>query len=85
MAVPRAVDPGAKGTGSKAVKRTVGNLAVSNVTAVVSPRGLPAEAEYGLSSIFYFVFAAVVFLIPVAIGAAEPQPGGHRKAACSAG
>jgi putative glutamate/gamma-aminobutyrate antiporter len=42
-----------------------------NVTAVVSLRGLPAEAEYGLSSAFYYLFAAIVFLIPTALVAAE--------------
>ena len=42
-----------------------------NVTAVVSLRGLPAEAEYGVSSAFYYLFAAIVFLIPTALVAAE--------------
>lgn len=42
-----------------------------NITAVVSLRGLPAEAVYGLSSAFYYLFAAVVFLIPTALVAAE--------------
>ena len=37
-------------------------------------RGLPAEAEYGLSSVFYYIFAAVFFLIPVALAAAETSP-----------
>ena len=46
-------------------------LAIMNVTAVVSLRGLPAEAVYGLSSAFYYLFAAVVFLIPTALVAAE--------------
>ncbi|MBR6775863.1 MAG: amino acid permease, partial [Bacteroidales bacterium] len=46
-------------------------IAIMNVTAVVSLRGLPAEAEYGLSSAFYYLFAAVVFLIPTALVAAE--------------
>ena len=60
---------------------TIGALAVMNIVAVVSLRGLPAEAEYGLSSIFYYVFAAVVFLIPVSLVAAElatgwPETGG---------
>ncbi len=56
-------------------------LAMINVAAVVSLRGLPAEAEYGLSSIFYYIFAAVCFLIPVSLVSAEmatgwPQKGG---------
>lgn len=55
----------------KAVKLGVFTLAIMNVTAVVSLRGLPAEAEYGLSSAFYYLFAAVVFLIPTALIAAE--------------
>jgi putative glutamate/gamma-aminobutyrate antiporter len=47
--------------------------------AVVSLRGLPAEAEYGLSSIFYYLFAAVVFLIPVSLVAAELATGWPEK------
>ena len=55
----------------KTVKLGVFTLAIMNVTAVVSLRGLPAEAEYGLSSAFYYLFAALVFLIPTALVAAE--------------
>lgn len=55
----------------KSVKLGVFTLAIMNVTAVVSLRGLPAEAEYGLSSAFYYLFAAIVFLIPTALVAAE--------------
>jgi hypothetical protein len=51
-------------------KLGVFTLAIMNVTAVVSLRGLPAEAEYGISSAFYYLFAAVVFLIPTAMVAA---------------
>jgi hypothetical protein len=56
--------------------------AIMNVVAVVSLRGLPAEAEYGLSSIFYYLFAAVVFLIPVS---RSSRPAGLKKGAYSAG
>ena len=55
----------------KATKLSVATLAIMNVTAVVSLRGLPAEAEYGMSSAFYYLFAAIVFLIPTALVAAE--------------
>ena len=41
-----------------AVKLGVFTLAIMNVTAVVSLRGLPAEAVYGMSSAFYYLFAA---------------------------
>lgn len=56
---------------SKSVKLGVLTLAIMNVTAVVSLRGLPAEAEYGISSAFYYLFAAIVFLIPTSFVAAE--------------
>ena len=52
-------------------KLSVTTLAIMNVTAVVSLRGLPSEAIYGLSSAFYYLFAAIVFLIPTAMVAAE--------------
>ena len=55
----------------KAFKLSVATLAIMNITAVVSLRGLPAEAIYGLSSAFYYLFAAIVFLIPTAMVAAE--------------
>lgn len=55
----------------KTVKLGVFTLAIMNVTAVVSLRGLAAEAVYGLSSAFYYLFAAIVFLIPTALVAAE--------------
>ena len=46
-------------------------LAIMNVTAVVSLRGLASEAIYGIQSAFYYLFAAIVFLIPTAMVAAE--------------
>lgn len=52
-------------------KLGVYTLAIMNVTAVVSLRGLPAEAVYGISSAFYYLFAALVFLIPTSFIAAE--------------
>ncbi len=56
-------------------------LAMMNVAAIVSLRGLPAESTYGLSSAFYYLFAALFFLVPVSLVAAElttgwPQRGG---------
>ena len=56
-------------------------LAMINVSAIVSLRGLPAESTYGLSSAFYYIFAAIFFLIPVSLVSAElttgwPQKGG---------
>lgn len=74
---------------SSSVKKTVGKaagigviaLAIMNIATIVSLRGLPAEAKYGYTSAFYYVFAAVFFLLPVAMVAAElatawPKKGG---------
>ncbi len=60
-----------KGNGGNAFKLSVTTLAIMNITAVVSLRGLPSEAIYGPSSAFYYLFAAIVFLIPTAMVAAE--------------
>lgn len=56
-------------------------LAIMNVASVVSLGGLPSEAKYGLTAVFYYVFAAVFFLVPLGLVAAElatgwPQRGG---------
>ena len=56
-------------------------FAIMNITTIVSLRGLPAQAEYGVASIFYYLFAAIVFLIPVSLVCAElastfPKKGG---------
>ena len=58
-------------TVKSAAKLGVGTLMIMNIVAVVSLRGLPAEAVYGMSSAFYYLFAAIVFLIPVSLVAAE--------------
>lgn len=83
--------PGAAPTGPAATSNApavksvlrmgVFTLAMINVSAIVSLRGMPAESTYGLSSVFYYIFAAVFFLVPVSLVAAElttgwPQKGG---------
>ncbi len=60
-----------KGAIKKTVKMGVFTLVIMNIVAVVSLRGLPAEATYGISSAFYYLLAAIVFLIPVSLVAAE--------------
>ncbi|MEG1915498.1 MAG: amino acid permease [Muribaculaceae bacterium] len=55
----------------RTAKLSIATIAIMNIVAVVSLRGLPAEAEYGMSSAFYYLFAALVFLIPTALVAAE--------------
>ncbi len=66
---------------STMLRMGVFTLAMINVSAIVSLRGLPAESTYGLSSAFYYIFAAIFFLVPVSLVAAElttgwPQKGG---------
>lgn len=56
---------------STGFKLSVITLAIMNITAVVSLRGLASEAVYGLSSAFYYLFAAICFLIPTSMVAAE--------------
>lgn len=60
-----------KTTVKQAAKMGVFTLVIMNIVAVVSLRGLPAEAEYGVSSAFYYILAALVFLVPVSLVAAE--------------
>jgi putative glutamate/gamma-aminobutyrate antiporter len=64
---------------SRAATIGLGTLAIMNVTAVVTLYGLPAEATYGVTSVFYYIFAAIFFLIPVSIVAAELATGWPEK------
>ena len=57
------------------------SLAMLNVAAVMSLRGLPMMAETGMKMIFYLVIASLFFLIPCALISAElatgwPEHGG---------
>ncbi|MCM1332369.1 MAG: amino acid permease [Bacteroides sp.] len=46
-------------------------MAILIVTSVLSLRGLPSEAKFGVQSIFYYLFAAIVFLLPFSLVCAE--------------
>ena len=50
-------------------------MALLTTAAVASIRVLPAMAPYGLASIFMYVLPAIVFLVPVALVAAELASG----------
>ena len=63
--------PQTKGAVKQTAKMGVFTLVIMNIVAVVSLRGLPAEAEYGVSSAFYYILAGIVFLMPVSLVAAE--------------
>jgi glutamate:GABA antiporter len=56
-------------------------LAMINIASIVSPRNGPMLAEYGWSMFFFLGLSILLFLIPVALAAAElatgwPQAGG---------
>lgn len=50
---------------------TMAAMAIMIVTSILSLRGLPSEAKFGIQSIFYYIFAAIVFLIPFSLVCAE--------------
>lgn len=50
---------------------TMWAMAILIITSILSMRGLPSEAKYGVQSIFFYLFAAVVFLLPFALVCAE--------------
>lgn len=52
-------------------KMTAFTLSMMTVAAVCSLRGLPMMAKEGLSMIFYILFAAIMFLLPASLVAAE--------------
>ena len=64
---------------AKAATISVFGLAMLNIVAVLSLRGLPAVAEYGMGSIFYYLLAAILFLVPTALVAAELATGWPEK------
>jgi putative glutamate/gamma-aminobutyrate antiporter len=56
-------------------------LAMINVAAILSIKNWPLTAEYGFSSLFFFLISVVVFFIPISLVAAElatawPERGG---------
>lgn len=51
------------------------SLVMINLVAVDSLRTLPFSAEYGMAIVFYFIIAAVVFMIPAALVSGELATG----------
>lgn len=76
---PGPVTPHGQTRAAAAGTISVFGLALLNITAAISLNNLPSEAEYGLSSVFYFLFAAVFFLVPVSLVAAELATGWPEK------
>lgn len=63
-------DPSKAKTPAKALIST-GAMTIMIITTVVSLRGLPSQAEFGIQSIFYYLFAALFFLVPFSLVCAE--------------
>lgn len=59
-----------KKTGAKAAITTVG-MTLMIITTVLSLRGLASQAEYGVQSVFWYLLATIVFLIPFSLVCAE--------------
>jgi len=77
-----AQDQQPEGPGSQAQGQTPGkafiswtSMAILIATAVASVRGLPAMAPYGWASIFLYILPAILFMVPVALVAAELASG----------
>lgn len=58
---------------------SVFTLAMINVAAIGSVKNWPFAAEYGLSAIFYYILAALVFFFPMSLVAAELATGWPKK------
>ena len=56
-------------------KMSVFSLVMINIAAMVALINLPESATYGISAIFYYLFAILVFLLPVALVSAELATG----------
>lgn len=58
---------------SKPAKTTITlmGMTIMIITTVVSLRGLASQAEFGIQSVFWYLLAAVVFLIPFSLVCAE--------------
>jgi putative glutamate/gamma-aminobutyrate antiporter len=54
---------------------TVFTLAMINMAAIGSVKNWPTIAEYGFSSLFYYLLAAIIFFIPTALVSAELATG----------
>ena len=62
---------GGKSGGAKKATVTMIGMAIMIVTTILSLRGLSSQAEYGYTSIFWYVLSAILFLIPFSLVCAE--------------
>ena len=62
---------GSKVATPKKATLSMWGMAILTVTTVLSLRGLPSQAEFGYTSIFWYVLAAILFLVPFSLVCAE--------------
>ena len=68
---PRRKPGGTDGTPGSSRVLGVRSLALISVAAVLALRGMPSVAEYGWSSIVYYLLGALFFFVPLALVVAE--------------
>ena len=56
---------------SKKASLSMMGMAILIITTVLSLRGLSSQAEFGYTSIFWYILAAIIFLIPFSLVCAE--------------
>ena len=62
---------GGKPAKSKTASLSMWGMAILMITTVLSLRGLSSQAEFGYTSIFWYLLAAILFLIPFSLVCAE--------------
>ncbi|MCH5214669.1 MAG: amino acid permease [Muribaculaceae bacterium] len=62
--------PAAPATNQKKYLSMLG-MAILTITTVLSLRGLSSQAEFGYTSIFWYILAAIIFLVPFSLVCAE--------------
>lgn len=60
-----------KGSLAKTAGITTIGMTVMIITTVISLRGLASQAEFGIQSIFWYLLAGIVYLVPFALVCAE--------------
>ena len=71
MATNKTTTAPAGGAKNKVASLSMVGMAILIITTVLSLRGLSSQAEFGYTSIFWYILAAIVFLIPFSLVCAE--------------
>ena len=71
MSTTTPTSKGSKAAAPKKATLSMWGMAILTVTTVLSLRGLPSQAEFGYTSIFWYILAAILFLVPFSLVCAE--------------